>query len=73
MVYNDYTSTFVDILIKDNTVTIHERNRRVLAIERCKIPHNLAPTFIRDIMINLDVNHCTRYTWKATIDENDIM
>ena len=31
--YNDYSSDFVELLAKDDTVTIHQRNLRVLAIE----------------------------------------
>ena len=72
MAYNNYISTFEDLLIKYNTVTIHEREVRVLTIEMYKIAHNLAPTFMRDMMINLDVKHCTRSTCKVTIEENVI-
>ena len=73
MAYNYYTSTFEDLLIKDNRVTIHERNLKVLAIEMYKIAHNLASTFMLDMMINLDFNYRTRSTCKVTIDENDII
>ena len=31
--YDDYLSDFVELLVKDNTVTIHKRNLRKLAIE----------------------------------------
>ena len=51
----------------------HGRNLRVLAIEKYKIAHNLAPTYMRDMMIYLDVKHCTRTICTVTIDENDII
>ena len=67
MTYNDYTPTFEDLLIKDNTVTNHKRSLRVLVIELYKISHNLAPTFTRDMMmINLKVNNCARSTREVT-------
>ena len=39
--YKDYESSFYELLEKDGTVTIHQRNLRALAIEMYKISHNL--------------------------------
>ena len=35
--YNDYSSSFKELLVKDDTVTIHERNLRTLATKMYKI------------------------------------
>ena len=40
--YDDYLSDFEELLIKDNTVTIHKRNLRKVAIEMYKILNNLS-------------------------------
>ena len=40
--YNDYSSDFVKFVAKDDTVTIHKRNLRTLAIEMYEISNNLS-------------------------------
>ena len=42
LVYNDEESSFEELLIKDNSVTIHERNIRLLAIEVFKIRNKIS-------------------------------
>ena len=42
IVYNDHSSSFEDILVKDNSVSIHHRNIRLLAIELYKAKNNLS-------------------------------
>ena len=41
--YNDRTSTFEELLRKDNSVTIHHRNLQVLATELYKVENNMDP------------------------------
>ena len=36
LVYNDFTSSFAELLEKDNLVIIHQKNLQVLAIEMLK-------------------------------------
>ena len=43
LVYNDYLSTFEDLLEKDNSSTIHQRSIKKLAIELYKVVNGLAP------------------------------
>ena len=57
--YNDYTATFEDLLAKAKTVTIHQRNLRVLTIEMCKITNGLSPDFLIELMTNLGNQHLT--------------
>ena len=41
IVYNDYDSSFVDLLARDNAFTIHHRNIQTLGIEIYKVINNL--------------------------------
>ena len=49
IVYNDFTSTFLELLEKDNSVSIHYRNIQVLCTEIFKVKNNLSP----DVMNNV--------------------
>ena len=68
--YNDHFSDFSDLLIKDNAVTIHQRNLRSLAIEMYKITNNLCPAFIKDLMTEISVPCNSRSTTQVTEDIN---
>ena len=41
MAYDDYTSSFEQLLEKDDTTNIHQQNLRTLAIEMYKTSQNL--------------------------------
>ena len=43
MVYHDYTTSFEDLLIKNESVCIHHRNIQLVAIEMFKVKNNLCP------------------------------
>ena len=49
MVYDDDTSTFRELLIKDGAYTIHERNLQYLAIECYKAYKDVGPRILKDI------------------------
>ena len=49
IVYMDYSSTFVDLLKKDCSVTIHQRNIQLVAIEMFKVINNLCPEIMRSL------------------------
>ena len=49
MVYLDYTSSFDELLKKDNAVTIHQRNIQLLAIEMFKVIKGLGPEIMKTI------------------------
>ena len=49
IVYNDYSSSFEDLLNKDKSVTIHQRNLRQLAIEIFKVKIGIALTIMNEI------------------------
>ena len=56
IVYNDTVSSFSDLLVKDNSVSIHQRNLQVLATEMYKIKNNIAPTIVSEIFNTTDLN-----------------
>ena len=61
--YKDDVSTFEQLLAKDKSFTIHERNLQRLATEIYKAKNDLSPTFMKTVFIdslnpyNLRENH----------------
>ena len=49
IVYKEPNLPFKDLLIKDNSVSIHHRNLQVLVTEMYKIKNNLSPTLMYDV------------------------
>ena len=49
IVYNNYHSTFKELLNKDNSVTIHTKNLQHLATELYKFKNNLSPKIMEEI------------------------
>ena len=49
IVYDDYNSTFDELLLKEGSVTIHERNIQALAIELFKVYKGIAPKIMEEI------------------------
>ena len=49
LIYNDYTSSFDDLLTKNNAFTVHERNIQTLAIELFKVVNGTSPTIMSKI------------------------
>ena len=47
--YGDRISTFQELLIKDNSVSVHHRNLQVLATEIFRIRNSMAPEFLNEI------------------------
>ena len=49
LTYKDYNSTFEELLEKDKSVSIHQRNLQVFAILLYKVINNLSPKLIREM------------------------
>ena len=49
IIYNDKQSSFIKLLEKDNSVSVHQRNLQVLAIEMFKVSNGLSPVLMNDI------------------------
>ena len=48
--YKDNFSSFENLLLKDNSVTVHQRNLQLLMIEIYKTRHDLNPSFVKQIL-----------------------
>ena len=56
LVYKDHNSTFDQLLLRDKSYSIHDRNLQKLARELYKVKHNLSPAFMHTIFPSLDNN-----------------
>ena len=54
-VYSDKTSTFQELLDKDNSVSVHHKNIQVLATEIYKTVNGLAPTIMNSVFEIKDI------------------
>ena len=50
MVYLDYTSSYEELLKKDGSVTIHQKNVQLVALEMFKIVNNIGPQIMRSLV-----------------------
>ena len=55
--YKNSDLTFEELLEKDKSFTIHERNLQKLAIEMYKVKHKLSPTPIQELFTKADRGH----------------
>jgi hypothetical protein len=60
LVYQDYVTTFEDLLKKDNSLSFHHRNIHQVAIEMYKVKHDLCPSFIQEIFSHKENHKGTR-------------
>ena len=49
IIYNDKQSPFIKLLEKGNSISIHQRNLQILAIEMFKVSNVLSPVLMNDI------------------------
>ena len=49
LVYKDQISSFEQLLQRDKSFCVHDRNLQKLAIEMYKVKHNLSPSFMQSI------------------------
>ena len=55
--YQDYASSFTELLEQDNSTTTHSRNFQLLATELCKAKNGLSPPFMNEIFVE-NAQHC---------------
>ena len=66
IVYQDDYSSFDQLLTKDNSFTIHERNIQTLAIELYKIINGLSPEIMKQILPLKESNrYCSRFPFQS--------
>ena len=51
MVYQDYASSFTELLAKCNSATIRSRNIQLLATELVKVKNGCSPPFMNEILV----------------------
>ena len=60
VVYRDYNATFSELLSKDKSVTIHQRNLQLLATEIFKTKNELNPKIMEEIFTFKNVDYDLR-------------
>ena len=60
LVYNDFSSSFSELLEKDKSVTIHHRNLQTLAYEIFKVKDNMVPEILAEISRKKESNYSLR-------------
>ena len=61
--YSDFTSTFKELLDKDESVTVHQRNIQLVAIEMYKAFKELSPKIVRDLFeLNQNIRSDTTFS-----------
>ena len=61
--YSDNQSTFEELLQKDNTVSVHQRNFQFLATELYKVLNVLSPDLMKEVFPLNDDSDSTRNNW----------
>ena len=69
IVYNDYKSSLDELLIKDNSFTIHHRNIQTLGIEIYKVINDISPEIMKEVFV-LKSNY--RYITREIFVSNNI-
>jgi hypothetical protein len=59
--YNDYNSTYENLLIVSKLPTLKVRRLRTMAIEVYKILHQKSPSYLHDLIKIKDTKYCFRY------------
>ena len=69
MIFNDKHSNFEELLVKDDSVSIHHNNIHTLAIEMYKVVNGMSPEIINDILKLREITHCNlRHTLQLLVD-----
>ena len=66
VVYNDNVSSFEEMLQKDDSVTIHEKNIQTLSIELFKVLKGLSPTIMDELfLVKKDQIYNSKFPFKS--------
>ena len=69
IVYNNYVSTFNELLTTDKSFTIHHKNVQTLAIEMYKVTNDISPVIMKDIFV---LKQNCRYNTRGIFLTNNI-
>ena len=56
LLYKDDVSTFAELLKRDGSYTIHQRNIQFIAIEMFKAKNNIGPQLLKEIFVEREYN-----------------
>ena len=66
IVYYDNLSTFNELLLRDVSVTVHERNIQILAVELYKVINDLAPDIMMEVFAKKQSSkYCTGFPFQS--------
>ena len=66
IVYGDTNATYEELLSRDDSVTIHERNIQILAIEMYKVVNGYSPEILHEIFQLKERNiYCSRFPFST--------
>ncbi len=60
IIHKDSTSNFEELLIKSNSVSVHQRNLQLLQTEIYKTVNNLNPAFMAEVFVSKDMPYSLR-------------
>ncbi len=60
IIHKDSTSNFEELLIKSNSVSVHQRNLQLLQTEISKTVNNLNPAFMAEVFVSKDMPYSLR-------------
>ena len=58
LIYNDRSSSFEELLLKDKSVSTHHKNIHALAIEMFKVYTKTSPEIMQEVFQIKDRGHC---------------
>ena len=71
IVYQDYASSFTELLERDNSTTIHNRNIQLLVTELFKVKNGLLPPFMNKIFME-NAQHYYELRKKTEFKRNNV-
>ena len=67
LLYDDYTSNYKELLLKDDSVCIHVRNLQFLMTEIFKTIHDENPHFMREVFVREDTRYNLRSEFRLKV------
>ena len=67
LLYYDYTFSYEELLLKDDSVCVHVKNLQFLMIEISKTIHDENPNFMRDVFVREDTRYDLRSEFRLKV------
>ena len=71
IVYQDYVSSFTELIENDKSTTIHNRNIQLLATDLFRVKNGLSPAFMNEIFVK-NAQHYYDVRKKAEFKRNKV-